>query len=495
MTRPAALLLLVVAGCNSPLTAVSEAPIPVSLAPGNGLWAQGAFEGGAPFPLLLDTGTVLTARSATGQSKVVRGRLRLSDRDGVPRADFRDVPVLASALAASGLDDAILDLSAGGILGGDLLQRFSVRLDYGANGPSVALLPGELACSCALADGCRAVLPFTLAGGGTYKLGDDVLTYPPTRVTLDACLQPVSDPMTRGKPCVETASGKPVFNQADYDVTGQPGVDVRLLVATGFPGILLGAGAWDRLDVRDAAGQPVPARDLPRDHRLYFPGRAAPVMAARATLGSPAGARAALALVDRLGLLGACAELSRSRRIRAYHATPKEERIGSDHSCDYGASDCPAPGQVSCLQCLQGQCNDARGRERCNDRNQPAAAYIELAGPIPIFVADDAAPILQEANFDVRPGLSDIEGVVGTELLARLSARIDYPNSRIVASCAGAGDGCTTWPRYACPGTLEVEDCGRGGQSADQFCNPPSALGIAAGKTGPVCLGAPIDRR
>src|SRR4029077_3951060 len=96
----------------------------------------------------------------------------------VERAVFTKVPILSTVLdpAGGGIGKDLLPI--GGVLGGDLLQQFSLRLHYDPDNPdpaqrsSIALLPPEIACSCALAnaDACEVVLPFKLAGGGTYAL-------------------------------------------------------------------------------------------------------------------------------------------------------------------------------------------------------------------------------------------------------------------------------------------------------------------------------------
>jgi hypothetical protein len=497
--RFAAPLALALAGCATPPTLVSESPIPVGLTTGSGgLYAFGQLidQAGtsAPFPLLVDTGTILTTHAvpAPASAAVLRRQIRLlavtpGGATGAARADFYDVPILDTPLASAGTAGAQFDLSGGAILGGDLLQRFSLALDYGAGGPAVSLLPADLDCSCAVADSCRATFPFTLAGGGTLTLGSEVISYPPTRVTLDACLEPYPDPLAANQPCLQSNALAPA-----YAVDGRPGVDVRLLLATGFQGLLLGASAWDRLHGPGAAaallGTPT--------EKLYFPGRADPIPAASARLGAT-GQRAALALVDRLGLLGPCAELNRSRRLRIWQATrpdnfgpkcPEGSLFGSAHN------ECPQEGAATCLQCLKGQsCIDARGIDRCSDRNQPAASFIEIDDEFPVWVVDDAAPILQEINFDVAPKLSAVEGIAGTTLLSRLAARIDYPGSRVLAACAPAATGCATYPRFTCPTGPDSGDCGIRGQDSSALCNPPSALPVSAGADGgmPACLPAP----
>ena len=472
----------VAAGCAVPPVLVSEAPIPASLAPGDGgLWALGSVDNSHPFPLLIDTGTVITSHDTTGPERSLVRTLRLLDRDARPRAEFDLTPVLETSLLQVGVDGNLLDLTGGGILAGDLLSGFSVALDYSSGGPSVSLLPGELACSCAVASAGRVVLPFTLAGGGTFHLPDGtLLNYPPTRVTLDACLAPNSDPMSRGELCMRDDGAGLVFNAAEYSSDGLPGIDVRLLVATGFSGVLLGASVWDRL-MGAGAATTLLAPNTPKS-QLHFAGRAMTVPAAHATLGDPKTHRLAMALVERLGLLGACGELNRSRRLRAWSTTPSGQGPDCDviDSCPTGAA---ALGANTCLQCMTPS-SAACGNNQCNDVDQPAAAYLELDGPIDVWVVGDDAPILQEVNFDVRPTLSDVEGVVGTELLARLQTLIDYPNSRILAGCA-CRPGCHVYPAFACPALNS--DCGRAGQNAIDLCIPPSAIRTVGPGTVPAC--------
>lgn len=475
--------LLGLTACNLQPPIVTPAPIPV--AHNGGLYAYGATPGGDLFPLLIDTGTVLTTRGIPADAETVYrfSQLRLFDRNQVPRALFRDLRIIEAPLGTVGLPDALVDI--GGVMGGDFLQLYSLRLRYGDD-PSIALMPRESACSCALADApaCEAVFPFRLSGGGNFQLGSDIYTYPATRVTVDACLQPVVDPWRRGLRCED---GQDLA--LGYRIQGEPGVDVRFLVATGFSGVLLGATAYDRLcdAARRYLGKTCPGGSAAAllasapTIEIRFPSPQSIIRrAARIQLGDLAGdpPLAALALIGREGLLSACGELARSRRLRA-HPPP-------DGACDSGAR--PRPGD--CLQLLTTGGSDICGSpDRCNDMTQPAAAYIELTQlptSIDLYLVDDAVPILVEANNDVRPRLSDIEGVIGNDLLALLEAQIDYPNRRIIAHCAPGAPGCTTYPRLACAtGSTRVGDCG---PDARDLCNPPSSF--APG--GPICLPAPV---
>ena len=482
-------------GCGPPPTLVSQTPIPVALDGGAPL-AFGTVNGTAPYAMLIDTGTPLTA--VAGQAPTVRtaqATVRLLDDRQIPRAEFQQVPVLATPLGSITAHDPAAPGGPllGGVLGGDLLQQFQLVIDYQSS--SISLLPPEVGCSCALADACEAVFPFTLAGGGVYQLGDQVFTYPATRVTVDACLQPVVDPQSQGL-CCDDGAKLPMGFTAD----GAPGVDVRLLVATGFPGVLLGASAYDRLCDAATRFLGVPAASCPSSSVLLaqappmvidFPDPGLQVTRAAqlqlGQIGQTASTNiplAALALVGREGLLSACGELARSRRLRAH---PPEV---SD--CDSPTT--PAADQLTCLQNLQSSGNDVcQNPNRCNDRDQPAAAYIELDEPVPVWIVDSTTNILARAiNPDVQPQLSDVEGIIGTALLERLTTRIDYPNHRVIAHCAAGVAGCTTYPRYACPGgQAQADDC-----DPDQaaLCNPPSSLRPGGAACLPAPNGVPVAR-
>ena len=480
---------------------MSSAPIAVSI--GNGLAARGSLPttpvpatGTDPFPLLIDTGTVLTTRAAGGPPVIDNTRLMLLAQpdDGAARGQFDDVAVLFAPLNPVGIDS--ITAQYGGILAGDLLQRFSLGLDYQA--PAITLRRAEPDCSCQLADrpvpssvdggagdgladpGCNAVMNFTLAGGGKVALGDQIYSYPPTRVTLDACLEAAADPLARGVDC-KTGDGSTGRYSAGYETDQPPGIDIRLLVATGFDGMILGASAWDRLRGAGSAQHLLASPS----HSLYFAGDS-PVPAAVGHIGPgscAAGNCVSLALVGREGLLGACGELARSRRLRwrAVHKTAP----GRAPDCGVSDSDCPPTG-VGCLQCLSTSgCGDPN---RCNDVNQAAAAYVELPPPLDVYIVDDTAPILQGVNDDVRPALSDVEGVVGTSVLRQLALRIDYPHRRMIARCAGVATDaklCTTYPRYAC--AERVNDCGPRGVDSPRLCNAPSAITSLDN----ICLSAP----
>lgn len=492
----------------------------MALAPGGGLYGYGTFTvsdvalSDTPTPLLVDTGSVLSSRAIECDTPqhVRHQTLHLFDvppmAGGAPaaRADWVDVPVLETTISSIGIDGRTLAL--GGVLGGDLLQRFSVEVKAAEGGPSISLHTEDVDCSCTIADGCAASLNFRLAGGGSILFGTEEHIYPPTRVTLDVCLEPAADPLRRGIKCrVRDESGGPGQGRtnyaAGYETDQPPGADMRLLVATGFPGLLISANAWDRVHGYGAAralldAGPFVNLQLPRDPKCA-PSNSAGFRVVEIKLGDESGCSkaggqpcaSALALVGREGLLGACGELARSRRIRyaAGHPTDGDSGRHQGGGIDYGPTcdtsvGCPSAGTSTCLQCVDRTACGAP--DRCNDLTQPAAAFVEIASGMSVYLTDDSAPILQEINNDVRYQISDVEGVIGTSLLARLSARIDYPSNRFVATCAPGDTGCAVYPRYACPN--QVADCGRHGLESSRVCNPPSAIPT----DGSICRPAPF---
>src|SRR5262249_39272820 len=151
-------------------------------------------------------------------------------------------------------------------------------------------------------------------------IGDDQYSYPPTRVLLDACIEPLPDPLTTTVPddpdyvkCAGTDAS--VCPSPQYMPSG---LDVRMIVATGFPGLELSASAYDRLRGAGAADRLLASTPVTL-HLPDGPDTASSVVPAglttlgRATAGSDPGA-SALALVSRERYFGPCASLSRSRR-------------------------------------------------------------------------------------------------------------------------------------------------------------------------------------
>ncbi|HZS38719.1 MAG TPA: hypothetical protein VFF06_17930, partial [Polyangia bacterium] len=423
-------------------------PIPLALSERGGALVASASvdEIPVPFPVVIDTGSPITAYHKVGgaDADVSYGhiglfRLYAAGAGAPPRLEIQNIQLYQTELRSVGRSA----FPVGGVLGGDNLERFAIGLDYRGGAPAMTLVESILACSCQLANDCQAVFPFQLLGGQEQiALGTNLYTYPATRVVLDACLEPEPDPVSAGLPCATNALTLPPTNER-Y----QPhGVDVKLIVATGFPGFALGAGAYDRL-----RGQGAAAQALASPVRLHLPDvdddgpNAEGLAVGVGQLGGPG--VSALAVVSRELYLGPCAELARSRRMRR---SPQGRSFES-----------------ACLETPNSPLTPSSPLPCGNIPNQPAAcddttaqahvaSILELTQTVPIYVVDDAAPLLQSVNADVRPGAATVEGLLGTEVLARLVSTIDYPHSRFIARCASDAD-CLWYPRYIV--SSEQGDC------------------------------------
>ena len=442
-----------------------------------------------PFPVLLDTGSPVTALDDVALGIAPAGAAPLRARIGglrvwsdvdppVPRLQLNDVQLFLAPLAPVGIG---ADLFApNGVVGGDNLGRFAVELDPRAPSPLVRLLPSVTTCSCDLADACQAVFGVALGGGAqSIAIGDTLYPYPATRVIIDACLEPLPDPVSRDEACVDKPGGPlhPPYQPS--------GVDVRLVIATGFPGLALASGVYDRL--RGAGAAATARAQAPVEVR--FPGRGAVEAAGRVSLGG--GAASALALVSREIFFGPCAELARSRRIRRYPpeaAIPEGEPLARERTCTDAQTD---PSYLSCCDRV-GSCKAKGSSSICDDSDGAAraAAVVELAGPVDAVVLGEGTPFLSAVNEDLRPSISTanpppvVEGVVGMEVLGRLVATLDYPGKRLIARCADGAPGCLAYPRFS-----NESEC-------DRACTPAKALYVSgyaptSGMLGGLCPPAP----
>ncbi len=430
--------------CKGPT--ITSLPFPISVkTDGDVIMAQAATRDQASrFALLVDTGTPITAyTSASDPSSVANVTTRLdlysSDADGIARqrVTFDGVSIFTAPLGKIAYTDASpVDIDVKGIFGGDLLRNFIVRLDYKSPATStITLATNQWTCACQLGEEGHAVFPFSLLGGQqTLVLSGDLFLYPPTRVYVDACLEPTINPLPDA-PCVSDDSGT---RDSRYRTAG---VDVRLLVATGFPGLALGQNVYSRL-----------LHDPPTEHRrLILPdNKDGPGLDyAIGSLGTAT--TSALALVSRELVLGPCAELARSRRLRRIDSTQKR----SDSVSVRDTKSCLT--KQACEQTLAG----------CNDRGANAAAIVELQQAPEIWVVEDTVPLLQRINADIQPGQATIEGIIGGKLLKQLALTIDYPNQRVSVDCCPNQDNrvhCDTlpgcYPRFI-PGQTDCDGCSK----------------------------------
>lgn len=495
--RGAALVVaLAAAGCTETHWTALPFPIPMTLSGDSGgmMGAGTFFTDPTILPTVVDTGTVLTTYDdGTGATKAPTGELTLfgvSQGVDIPRVHITDVQFFEAPLGSLGVDASATKVGA--IFAGDNLSRFAAAFDYRGATPTLTLTESLIPCSCefqpqpgaaecASRFDCSADIAFSLAGGQNSALqsqtrvivGNNQYTYPPTRVLIDTCIEPFPDPLTTVVP-----------GNSDYAVCSTvsavcpspqylpSGVDTSMLVASGFPGLALSAGAYDRLRGPGAAAALMAAGPTVM---LHLPDAAdSPgVAAAQTTLGRAPSEEdpgaAALALVSHEYYFGPCALLARSRRIRRGNSVAAERTpclLGPHHQCEQG-------GQMA-VDPYSAACQNATGNSKCgdDDPSTPTPAVIELAASIPVYVLSDVSPLFLGINADVRPSEATVEGVIGTEVLQRLVTTIDYPGSRLVARCA-SDDNCKAYPRLSLPDPVP--------DSCDAFCHGARSMGKCPG--------------
>lgn len=490
--------------------------------------------------LIVDTATPLSAFVPAAQVPPLpfrHGEVALYTRsasgtEGALRVLVCDTNLIRTDLAPSEfrLDRGTASTGPlGGVIGGDLLGRFALGVRFAGTGAatqvSLSFTRSDIGTSCQLDD---AVLPFRPLGGQlAVAVGDAVLTYPATRITVAACVEPLADPLRPGgeltclEPGAVTAAQARLMealantSQSSQDLatlqkqldalnqlsSGAPsctadlvelgnvvenqkllrepflpsGVDMQFLVSTALPDLILSQTACERLadPARCQCSGPKIKLRLPGLHQSDEEAeQACPIKLGSAT-------RTALALVARQRYLSACGELARSRRQRS--ALPSLV-LGPHTDCRSEA----------CLVNLQRESNMTSRRcgysgpdpqYACDDHKSPVAAVVELGGPqyeavapppaapdlLDALVVPDTARVLQSANADIRSDGPQVDGVIGLSVLSRLFTTIDYPQSRVVWSCR-----CGDEPGQVCRAYRGVT------YNAADSCSQDSAVQIPA---------------
>lgn len=303
-------------------------------------------------------------------------------------------------------------------IGADLLAGDAVRLELGSN--LLYLYPDIAGSDTDRSDACDALFSAPFRGGGTLLLGGTELPYIGRRIAISACAaprfpEPPPDPD-------EAAVAAPGGAARRADRRGEParalpgprlglplrdrGVDLLMVASTAVGVTLLSESAYDRYAI--ANNLPLSAA-LPQNGAVTL--QSGRILGRSATLSS-------MALVGKSTQRGACGD------VYAHRYLTYNDQL----------SQC-TPSQPSCP---------------CDNLPCGAPAVVELPTAVPVLVIADAEPLLLGLRTELRPDEAEVDGVIGTDLLARLSVDIDYPNNRVLARCAAPADGvaCLARPEY-----------------------------------------------
>lgn len=479
---PSLAVALLTTACADPVTLYSSEPMQLVRTGPVGeqaICARGAIDTSQlTFPLLIDTGSPLSAYDdATLAVRTQRSPISVWSANDPPleRIRFPEtvlfVAPLGSVCGGLASDDPN---KRGGILGGDLLSKFVLHFDYPAS--TFALEPRVVPCDCEMAEACWSLFSYRESGGQLkIVVGEDQYTFPGSRVLLDACVEPLADPID-ATVCAAPGAAQPT---PPYLPSG---IDVKFSLSTGFPGILIGQSAFDRLRGVGQAAALLAASG----EELSLPelgGRTLRV--ARTTLGSAE--RAALAIVSREAYYGPCAELARSRRQRRAAAQLGEGRT-PEPQCLMSRS------THSDLAVVQGCSIRAGDPSVCDDssNNSPAAALLEIAAGAPVFVTEDTAVPLRAINGDVLPasialdpqtGSAAVEMIIGSGALLSTEMQLDYPKQRVIMRCR-EDVSCRSYPRFVHGDRDHRGDC----DASSQCASPATIADLPVERFGGRCF-------
>ena len=322
------------------------------------------------------------------------------------RGKFRAIEVLPLELRADGPE---------AVMGGTLLQNFSVQFDFGT--PAMTFWSRQGASDSFLSVAGFVVIHFNLEGGAelTAESRPDFLgltgpvEVPATRVVLRAC---------GGAAAFDPDATAPVSCcQRSDAVTTATGANLALVMSTGVGPLVLSQSAWDRVAALQSPPPPPPA-----------PGPALPVPSLPDSL-----TEVSWSTLPRLALVnqelddannpGACVDLARARRLE-----------WAEHH------------QTSCIQPCDSDAQDP-------SKAQNAAAYVEFGTDIPVAIIPDGTAFLQGLRAEIRPEGPEIDGLIGANVFGAATVEVDYRNQpgRAVVSCPAGTARTVCWASPRCP--------------------------------------------
>jgi hypothetical protein len=362
-------------------------------------------------PITVVDGSVMEA----GAVELARTSLAVLDANStevVGRAIFWDVAALRMILPSLG--PAGQSERYDGILGGDLLRKYSVRLVYDKDTTCAlpwrdsGFAPPSIKFSAALSDSDEelgadgfAVIDYRLAGGGTAMVDDRELQFGATRVAVGVCVEP--DPYWPDAEPVMTVDCTNLEAQLEalIPVTG---VDAFGLIATGTQPLVFTESFYEILSGQmgpgwPAGGETATTIDLPEG-----------------TVGAAVVQLTRVALVgDRHNNRGPCAELALRRRI------------------DLALRHCPTRVRSEVAK---------RGASVLEVDTQRFTGSLQAS--LPAYRIPDSTMMMSGLQAEVSTQIPGIDLLVGAALLRHFEMWIDYPDSRLVMRCMNWVDPLST---------------------------------------------------
>jgi hypothetical protein len=407
-----------------------------------GCWEPDSFSGD-PFPVgYVSRGGAVTLEVRTGDEPAraavidVLSPFTVLD-DGVatePSRDWIDLDVLGAGATGSipraqltgtvlrfhpcGADptcsvgDPAAPFPVGAMIGTDLLSGDAIRFHFAAS--QLHILPDVAGTSTERTALCDGVFLRPFQGFGTLVLEGAEVGFVSKRTVIEACLGPD----------VQLATAP-----------SQRGGDALFVMSTGLGANLLTESAY--LRYLDSTAADIPPLDT-------LPSTTVQVISGPIT-----------------GRLGSIPELALTATApndprgpcRENYASSYLETVNETNVCPEGV-DCP--------------CDSSTDR-RCS---APAVVRLTPAAGIPIVIVPDVDPLLQALRAELRPLVGEIDGILGTDVLAPIQVDLDYPHDRLLWRCTTA-DGCVVRP--------ELDGLAR----RDEFL-----ACLAAGPIGPIDRGA-----
>jgi hypothetical protein len=385
---PSVITLLALAGCGRLTSSFntndfSGDPFPILVDHSSGALIVGVQEAGTTgtniavldvmSPLtLIDRGPSVTPSIEITELTLLGARVPGGDPE-VPRAQFVDQQVVT--LHPCKADECVVgtDIAPRGFEAVLGLDAFrGDALRLRLSSDEIFVLPDIAGSAESRGRACDAVMESPFRGGGTLLIGGTEVSFTNWRIALDACIAP---------------------HPARLLTQSVRGVDALFVLSTAIGTSLISRTAYERYRLLDAS---LPEVETLPEHSVLLP--SGPIVGNLATMPS-------IALVSNSG--------SNPR-------APCRQMYGSHllalRNCQIG-DDCPCvPGETFC----------------------GVPAVVELkpeTGGFPILIVEDTEPTLQALRTELRPDRPEVDGILGTDVLAALELDIDYTHDRLLARC------------------------------------------------------------